>query len=416
MFDLPDRARGDDPPPPQALHAFSAGWRLIVARDHRPIGVRLALQPVHGASAGAAAIALPDILDSVIAGFQGEGGAPFPRGLVVLAPLGFELDGGLAQWTPPRNVLLEVGVKELGTDGTLARVADVRRNGVRLVLRIDDVLGLDRKALASFQYIFAEAPLSGAEFAGSGWLAGSSQAGAKTRAQVQAAFDVGAHAIIGWPIDEPVPDAPGALQPSQKAVLELIRLLQAEAETADLERAFKGEPVLAYLLLTLANSAAFRRSTPIGSLGQAITLLGYKRLLKWLVLLLVIASKGSHVLPQIYTAVARGFTMENVTAASGAHTVQDDCFVTGAFSLLDRITGVPLDQLFGSISLPPAIADAVCAASGPLAPYLAFARSLEDGTVGEAVAAATAIGAKQETVNAALLQALAATDALQSLV
>jgi EAL and modified HD-GYP domain-containing signal transduction protein len=232
----------------------------------------------------------------------------------------------------------------------------------------------------------------------------------QTRAQAQAAFDAGAHAVIGWPVDEPVPEAPGSLQPMQKAVLELIRLLQSEADPPDIERGFQAEPVMTYLLLTLANTPAFRRGANIASITQAITLLGYKRLLKWLVLLLVIASKGSRALPQIHTAVVRGFAMENLAAALGVGALRDEAFVAGAFSLLNRITGLEFDSLFGDVALPDAVVAAVTRGEGPLGELLQQARALESpARQGPALAAA-------EQRNTALLQAIAAADALQSLV
>lgn len=407
MFAAPENRGSGESPAPDLLHAIRPRWSAIVARDHRPIGVRLELHRARGA--GAASL-LPQVLSAVIAGFEADAGAPFPRGLVVLAPHGFEFDDALLAWSAPRNVLLEVGVDALSRDGAIERLQHVQRSGTRLVLRTDAAAALDARSAGLFQYALADHALKMSVLAGIGWLAH----GPLTRAQAEHAFGAGAHAVVGWPLDEPVPEAPGALQPSQKTVLELVRLLQSEADAADLERAFKGEPVLAYLLLTLANSAAFRRGAPIGSLAQAITLLGYKRLLKWLILLLVIASKGNRALPQIHACVARGFFIENLALALDAHGVADDGFAVGAFSLLDRITGVPARELLGSVDLPRPIVDAVLDDAGPVAPYLRRARALEETNCAPTTADLPA--APAAAINSALLQALAASDALQSLV
>lgn len=397
------RPGGEAPADP--LQAIDATWSVIVARDLRPIGVRLALR-----RAVSSAIALTDVLVAVISGFERDASAPFPRGLVVLAPLGFAFDDELAQWTPPRNVLLEVGADELDVEGRIESLRDVQRNGVRMVLRSEG-RELPRAAMPLFQYTLAGTRDRSALPSGAGWLA----VGADTRAAADRIFAAGAHALVGWPLNDFVPEAPGSLQPSQKTVLELVRLLQADADLPDIERAFHAEPVLSYLLLTLANSPAFRRGTPVGSLAHAISLLGTKRLLKWLVLLLVIASKGSRALPQIHAAVARGFFMENLAEAMGAFGVRDDCFIVGAFSLLDRITGLSIDELFSSVTLPAVVVDALRSSTGPLAGHFALARAVED-EADRARDAANALGAQRAEVNGALLQALAATDALQSLV
>jgi EAL and modified HD-GYP domain-containing signal transduction protein len=306
-------------------------------------------------------------------------------------------------------VLLEVGAEAFTDISKIAWLRELQRHGTRLVLRAAAGQTVDARIADLFQYALANAQVRTSVLRGIGWLACDN----RTRAEAERAIAAGAHALVGWPLDEAVPEAPGALQPTQKTVLELVRLLQAEADTADLERAFRAEPVLAYLLITLANSAAFRRGTPIGSVTQAITLLGYKRLLKWLILLLVIASKGSRALPQIQAAVARGFFIENLAHALGAHEVAEEGFVAGAFSLLDRITGVTAQELFSSIDLPRSIVEAVLNDAGPVAGYLRLARALE-GTA--ATIPADVVAAPAAAINSALLQSLAATDALQSMV
>lgn len=384
-------------PEQDCLHLLEVNWQPIIGRDQRPIGVRLNIVP-----AAAGAVPAADLLASVLNGFVADD-VGFPHGLVLLAAQGVPLDASLANWRPPRNVMLEVAAESLADAQQLQATTDLQRHGVRLVLNAHTTRPPSRLPLR-FQYVVQPATAATDALAGSGVLV----TGANSREAVQAAFGSGAHAIIGWPLDEPPPEAPGTLQPAQKAVLELIRLLQADADAQVLERAFDADPVLAYLLLTLANSPAFRRGHPISSVTQAITLLGYRRLQKWLVLLLVIASKSSRALPQIHVAVARGFFMENLAEARRELALRDDCFVTGAFSLLGRITGIELEQLLDDVNLPPAIARAVLHGEGPAGALLTLARALEAEqprpATGEAGAAS------------ALLRALAAADALQNLV
>ncbi len=406
MFELPPQRR-DHPGDPLHLDAVAPAWSAIVARDARPIGFRLALRRAEGAGS----LPLAALLDGVLAGFVGEGGSSFPHGLVLLAPLGFDVDASLAGLRPPRNVLLEVAQSDLADADKLRLLFEAQRHGVRLALRVEDRAAVARDKLPLFQYVVADAATHGPPPRDLALLA----LGVSTRAQAEATLQAGAHAIVGWPLTDVRPRPPGPVQPAHHAVLELIRLVQSDAEIHELERAFRSEPVLAYLLLTLANSPAFIRSTPVASLGQAIMLLGYKRLVKWLVLLLVIASKESKALPQIYTAVARAFCLENLAAAAGAKPgVRDECFVVGAFSLLDRITGQSMAQLFDDLPLPSAVRDAVRDRSGPYAAYLELALALEDGVAVRRHAAAVGVSLAQ--INAALLQALAATDALQSVV
>nr|MCU0949875.1 hypothetical protein [Burkholderiaceae bacterium] len=121
----------------------------------------------------------------------------------------------------------------------------------------------------------------------------------------------------------------------------------------------------------------------------------------------------------IYAAVLRGLLLENcATAAGAAPTVRDQCFVVGAFSLLDRITGRPMARLTQDVPLPHDVAAALTGAGGPYAAWLDLARAVEDGdhAADRVAAAAAPLKLRIGQVNAALLKALATNDALQTLV
>jgi EAL and modified HD-GYP domain-containing signal transduction protein len=409
VFEFPPVSR-EASPGPIDLGVVTPAWQPLIARDLRPVGFRLVLRAEERAEARPTVAA---VLDGVLGGFVAEGATSLPHGLVVLAPTNLALDDSLASWRAPRNVLLEIGQETLEDAQDLRRLLDAQKRGVRLVLRVTDRTRVPRERLPLFHYVTADALTHGPAPTGAALLAlnpGSS-------ARVAETFRGGAHAVVGWPLDEVVPGASGQLQPVQGAVLDLIRLVQSDSDGTDLEKAFKAEPVLSYMLLTLANSPAFIRRTPIASIAHAIQLLGYQRLVKWLVLLMVVAAKETKALPQIYTAVARGFVMENLAAAAGLKgRQQDECFIVGAFSLLDKITGRAAAQLYNEVPLPGAVSEALAAHTGPYAPFLALTLALEHGAADAVHAGAAALQLSQTAVNEALLRALAATDALQSAV
>ena len=409
MFEFPPVSR-EGSPDPIDLGVVTPGWQPIIARDQRPVGFRLVLRT---GDASGEAVCNADLLDGVLGGFVAEGATSFPHGLMVLAPLDIAFDDSLMSWTAPRNVLLEIGQEELEDPARLHRLFEAQRHGVRLVLRVTDRSRIARERLPLFQYLIADARSHGPAPREAALLALAPD----SSACVTAAFGGGAHAVVGWPLSEVAPGASGNLQGVQRAVLDLIRLVQADAENRELEQAFKAEPVLSYMLLTLANSPAFIRSKPIASIGNAIQLLGYQRLVKWLVLLMVVASKESKALPQIYTAVARGFLMENLAAAAGVRGRQcDECFIVGVFSLLDKICGRSAEQLFNDVPLPGSVRAALLERSGPFAGYFELALALETGDASAVHAGADRLQLSQGAVTEALLRALAATDALQSVV
>jgi hypothetical protein len=411
VFDLPHYRRDSGgPPEPVSLAAVAPQWNALISRERRPIGMRLELRPA--ARVACAPLPLSALLDSVLAGFLAEGATEFPHGLVLLAPIGFAVDASLSAWTAPRNVLLEVAQRELDDDERVRLLFEIQRNGVRLALRLEQAPTPAPERLKLFQYVLVSdghilPPATS-------WI----RLLPPSMPAVTRAFEVGAQAVVGWPLAPDPARQPRGLQPMQRAVLEVIRLVQADANVPDVERAFKAEPVLAYMLLTLANSPAFMPGRSISSLHQAIAMLGYARLIKWLVLLLVIASKDGNAMPLVYTAVVRGFAMEYLEAAAGElRARQDEGFVIGAFSLLDAITGQSLPELLSELTLPDVISRTLLRRDGPHAPYFDRLLALE----GQLPAAsgsdpAGALELPGEAINAALLQALAATDALLALI
>lgn len=403
MFDLPpSRPDPGSVPEPVSLASIAPNWSVLVSRERlRPIGVRLTFSR---ARRGDAIPPLSAVLDSLLAGFVAEGASAFPHGLILIAPMDLGVDGSLAGWSAPRNVLLEVGQAEVEDDDQLRLLFEIQRQGVRLALRLEREPAPSAERLKLFQYVIVgDANLAPASIP---WLA----LAPPDVAAAHVAFDRGAQAVVGWPLPVVTGSSPQGLQPMQRGVLELIRLVQADADIVEVEQALKAEPVLAYMLLTLANSPAFMPGRSIASLHQAIVLLGYARLTKWLVLLLVIASKNSSAAPLVYNAVVRGFTVEYLEAAAGQpRTRQDEGFIIGAFSLLDAITGQSLPELLSAFVLPPQLDEALLRGEGPHASFLAQAIAFERG------GAANRAPVKAN-VNAALLQALASTDALLAMV
>jgi EAL and modified HD-GYP domain-containing signal transduction protein len=411
VFDLPPRSTdgpsGEDATPdPVALDTLALRWQVLVGRDRRPSGVRLELRN----RGGSRRLPLSALLDGVVRGFVSDEALPFPHGLVLLAPLDAAFDAAMARWSAPRNVLLEIPAAELQDEARVRILFDSRQKGVRQALRLDDARSA-KDRLPFFQYLVGPPALL--RQASIPVLAN----GIGTLAQADAALAAGVHGVVGWPMGEPAPAKGGDLSPSQRAIFELVRLIQADAEIRALERVFEAEPLLAYMLLTLANSVAFRRGAPTASLRHAVTSIGYQRLIKWLVLILAISSKEGRIAPLIFTTLIRGYCMENLCLASGRPRGEaDEAFIVGAFSLLDRITGQPLSSLLGEVGLPDAVVDALVARQGPYAPYLDLVMSLESDEPHAHDAACLACPMDTDALNHALLRAISAADAMLALI
>ncbi len=411
MFDLPPQPTDDLPgedatPEPVALDSIALRWQVLVGRDRRPSGVRLELR-----NRGAARpVALSALLDSVVRGFVSDESLPFPHGLVLLAPLDSAVDAAMARWSAPRNVLLEIPAADLADESRVRILFDSRQKGVRQALRLHDAVPA-RDRLPFFQYLVG--PSSLARQASIPVLALDSA----DLGQAEAALAAGAHGVVGWPIADPTEGRARELSPSQRAIFALVRLIQADAEIRAVEKVFEAEPLLAYMLLTLANSVAFRRGTPTASLRHAVVSIGYQRLIKWLVLILAISSKEGRIAPLIFTTLIRGYCMENLSIAAGRPKAEaDEAFIVGAFSLLDRITGQPMADLLGEVGLPGSVTGALLAREGPHAPDLAVVQSMESDDAQGHDAACSACAVDPDAINRALLQSIAAADAMLALI
>lgn len=413
MLDFPPRSddlpASDDPGTPVALDALNMRWQMLVGQSRRPVGVRLTMR----SRSTAMQPPLSGLMSGVVQGFTDDGDqGTFPHGLVLLAPQDFHFDAAMARWTAPRNVLIEVPDHDLGDEERTRIRLETRRQGVRHVLRATGALP-ERDRVQFFQYVIGH----GADLrAGAPLPVSLLSLDTGSLAQAAAALDGGAHAVVGWPLDPKAHEGTQEFSPSQRAILELVRLVQTDADLRAVERVFEAEPLLAYMLLTLASSPAFRRGGPTASLRQAVASIGYGHLVKWLVLLLAISNRESQNAPLIFVSLVRAHCMEAlVLADTGSAAQGDEAFIVGAFTLLDRIIGHDLDVLLREIDLPESANAALIRRDGPLGPYLQTVLALEEDAADTDRDPGT-LSADADLLNKSLLRAIATADSMLALI
>ncbi len=164
---------------------------------------------------------------------------------------------------------------------------------------------------------------------------------------------------------------------SRRRILTLLGLLSRDADSREIEQQLKQDPTLSYHLLKLVNSAAFAVSTQITSFNQAISLLGRRQLQRWLQLLLY-ARQQPDGLPNLLLPLAarRGAQLEALCKRGGAE--RDECdlaFMTGVFSLLDRLLHMPMLEIVAELHLPQHVSDALLERSGTLGSWLRLTES-----------------------------------------
>lgn len=161
---------------------------------------------------------------------------------------------------------------------------------------------------------------------------------------------------------------------SAKRLLGLLALLAADADTRELEALLKQDPALSFNLLKLVNSAAYTHKATITTYNQAINMLGRRQLQRWLQLLLY--ARQDHEAPPnplLPLAAWRGAQMEALWLATGGdEALHDEVFMTGVFSLLEALLGMPMAGIVGALKLPQEVMDALLSRTGPFGTLLSL--------------------------------------------
>lgn len=204
--------------------------------------------------------------------------------------------------------------------------------------------------------------------------------------QFDTCFQLGFHYFQGYFFAKPTVLSSKRTDPSQLNLLKLLGLVLEDAGTPALETAFKQDPKLTYNLLRLVNSVACGVSQNINSLSQTIIVLGRRQLQRWLQLLLFALQEGASTFPSplMQLAATRGKMMEILSRIDNNKDrgYQEQAFMTGIFSLLETLIGLPLKDIIEQLHLQAGIREALLERSGTLGKLLALCEALEKGDFG----------------------------------
>lgn len=314
---------------------------------------------------------------------------------------------------PPEYTVLTLSRQDLANEDTLAAVRGLRAGGIGIALRDADLTKLDKALLHDVSYI--EVRFSGGDVAAQARAyAALKQSSVRmvgrpvtTWADFDACAMLGLDAFVGKLHLTPRPGNPvKGLNPAQTVILQLMQLVKKNADVKQLEDVLKRDAALSYKLLRFINSAGFGLGREIQSLRQALALLGYAPLYRWLTLLLATASTSGYSPVLMETAVVRGRLAELLGTPFLPKGESENLFVTGMFSLLDRLLGLPMKEVLETIQLSDDVVEALMTRGGMYGPYLALAEACELNPmlVGSL---ASSLQISPEEVNKAHLQALA---------
>jgi c-di-GMP phosphodiesterase len=193
-------------------------------------------------------------------------------------------------------------------------------------------------------------------------------------------FSLGFDLFKGSYYYRPSEITPKPISPSQILLLELSAYLARDEDMHIVEGIFKKNPELTFGLLKLINSAFFRVQQKVTSIRQAVALLGYANLQKWVGLLLFTVDHRDHTFnPLIEKVLIRGRMMEMLAErVTGSKTVADSAFITGVLSFVNVLFGKPLQEIIDKLSLALEIRDALVERTGVLGTLLAITEDLDD--------------------------------------
>ena len=171
----------------------------------------------------------------------------------------------------------------------------------------------------------------------------------------------------------------GAQAASRALALQLVERVAADADTHEIEALLRQDPALSYQLLRLVNSIGVGSGRRITSFGQAILILGRQQLRRWLNLMLFAARDGDVRSAMLLARVAvRARLLELLAKLHGGDRLtQEQAFMTGMFSLLGVLFGMPMAQLLEPLSLGEAVHAALLDGQGELGALLALADCAE---------------------------------------
>jgi c-di-GMP phosphodiesterase len=169
---------------------------------------------------------------------------------------------------------------------------------------------------------------------------------------------------------------------NQLLKLRLVAQLQSSDVGFDeLEEIISYDVGLSYRLLRYINSAFFGLPREVGSIRQALVLLGQRNIRKWATLL-VLADVHDKPHELMITGLVRARMCELLAAPAGG-TDPDSFFTTGLFSVVDAMMDRPMEEILGSLPLAEEITGALLHHTGVRGEVLASVLAFERGELSE---------------------------------
>lgn len=389
------------------------GRQVIIDRDQNILGYELLFR--HAANATQAHFDNAfEAGAQVISTFLTQMGTDWRLGdnLAVINVTSSMLDSELLELLPPTRIVLEI-IDPSPSQATLTACRELRAKGYALAFNDTPALPIGQPWLELADYLyFSVRDRDLAALAGRIRALGRHDAKLiakclETPGEFKACLDMGFDYFQGHHFARPETLSIKTLDPAYGRMIDLLNLVRTNADTADIETAIKRDVALPARLIQYINSVGFGASRPVYSIRQALAIMGYRQLYRWLSLLVVTSASATTPPALARMALIRARLMEQLGQLRLIGTERDNLFVVGLFSLLNVILDMPMETLLQMLSPPDTISAALLHRQGPYGAWLALAEACEniDAELVDTLARQLTLSAEQ--VNHAHLDALA---------
>jgi c-di-GMP phosphodiesterase len=300
-----------------------------------------------------------------------------------LSEVGLEtLTGGHAAWLPlPRELLLEVAALPMRSDRVVLQVPagdggdQELEDALRHLARRGACIALDgvtwSPALEPLLALAWGVKLDLAAHGPDGLaeqvraLAGRElvliATSVETQADLALCRELGIDAFQGRFLAEPE-IVPGRAVPTHRMEsLGTVAELHSSVEFEELEQAIVRDVGMSHKLLRYANSALFFPSQRVGSVHEAMVILGARAVRRWATVLVLSGVRDQpHVL--LVTALVRARMCELLSDEAGR---RERAFTVGLFSVINRLIGMPMREALEALPLADEVVDALLRGEGP---------------------------------------------------
>lgn len=144
------------------------------------------------------------------------------------------------------------------------------------------------------------------------------------------------------------------------------------------EAIIKHDLTLTLKLFRYINSAVFGFRSEIGSIRQALTLLGLKNIRKWATLLLLSSIAEDKPLELLRQTIIRARFCELLAGPAGMPEKDQELFMVGMFSHLDTMMNQTMDSLLADMPLPEQVKKTLTGGKSSYLDILLLAKSFEE--------------------------------------